>query len=270
MKTVNHLEEIIANKKQEIERLVDETKYHPEHYLNMILNQNHLPSTHFSTALKKNNLAVIGEVKRRSPTCGEIRRIDDPAELALKYCEGGASAISVLTDARAFGGSLLDMVQVKQRLKEKYPSVSVLRKDFILHPLQLAEAVSVGVSAVLLIVNVVGMNLKFLIQEAQRLGLEVLTEVHDLPELELALEAGAPIIGINHRNLSTFEIDLNISEVLRPLIPAHIITVAESGIHQPMQARQMRELGFDAILVGEALVRSNDPSQLIKEMKGEQ
>lgn len=269
MKPAQHLEKIIAYKKQEIERLIDETKNNTEHSLNRILSQNHQPSTHFSAALTGNNLAVIGEVKRRSPTCGEIGRIDDPSELALKYCQGGASAISVLTDAKGFGGSLLDMSLVAGSLKLQYPGISVLRKDFILHPLQLAEAVSAGANAVLLIVNAVGKNLKILIQEAGRLGLEVLTEVHDLPELELALEAEAPIIGINHRNLNTFEIDLSLSEALRPMIPPHIITVAESGIHQPGQAKQMRELGFDAILVGEALVRSKDPSRLIKQMKGE-
>lgn len=269
MKSANYLDKIIIHKKQEVERLVDETKIDPEHHLNKILSRIHMPSTHFSAALKGPNLAIIGEVKRRSPTCGEMGRINDPAELALKYCQGGASAISVLTDAKSFGGSLFDMSEVTHALELQYPNVSVLRKDFIIHPLQLAEAVYAGANAVLLIVHAVGKNLKFLMQEARRLGLEVLTEVHDLTDLELALEAEAPIIGINHRNLTTFEIDLSISAILRPLLPSHIITVAESGIHQPMQARQMRELGFDAILVGEALVRSKDPSTLIKLMRGE-
>lgn len=269
MKSAHYLDKIIMHTKQGVERLVHETKTDPGHHLNQILNQMHMPSTHFSAALKGPNLAVIGEVKRRSPTCGEIERIHDPAELALKYCQGGASAISVLTDAKSFGGSLIDMSQVTHAIELQYPNVSVLRKDFIIHPLQLAEAVSAGANAVLLIVHAVGKNLIFLLQEAKRLGLEVLTEVHDLADLELALEAEAPIIGINHRNLTTFEIDLSISATLRPLIPPHIITVAESGIHQPMQAKQMRELGFDAILVGEALVRSKDPSKLIQLMRGE-
>lgn len=268
MKSANYLDKIILHKNQEVERLIRETKNNQDHPLNKILNQTHLPSTHFSAALKGPNLSVIGEVKRRSPTCGEIESINDPAELALKYCEGGASAISVLTDAHSFGGSLLDMSQVAKALKLHCPNVSVLRKDFIIHPLQLAEAVYAGANAVLLIVHVLGKNLKFLLQEAERLGLEVLTEVHDKADLELALEVEAPIIGINHRNLATFEIDLGISEILRPLIPPHIITVAESGIHQPLQAKQMRERDFDAILVGEALVRSKDPSRLINLMQG--
>ena len=268
MKSASYLDNIILYKKQEVDRLIHETKDTPEHNLNQILNQIHTPNSHFSNALKGPNLAVIGEVKKRSPSLGEIGQIDNPAELALKYCQGGASAISVLTDAKSFGGSLSDMNQVKQAIKGQYPHVSILRKDFIIHPLQLAEAVYAGANAVLLIVHAVGKNLTFLLQEAKRLGLEVLTEVHDLADLELALEAEAPIIGINHRNLTTFEIDLGVSAILRPLIPSHIITVAESGIHQPHQAQQMRELGFDAILVGEALVRSKDPSKLIKLMRG--
>lgn len=268
MKPASYLDKIIIHKKQEVERLVHETESDPKHPLNQILRQIHVPGIHFSAALKGPDLSVIAEVKRRSPSLGEIRQINDPAELALKYCQGGASAISVLTDAKSFGGSLLDMRQVAHAVEWQYPNVSVLRKDFIIHPLQLAEAVFAGANAVLLIVHAVGKNLKFLLQEAKRLGLEVLTEVHDFAELELALEAEAPIIGINHRNLTTFEIDLDISEILRPLIPPHILTVAESGIHQSAQAKHMRELGFDAILVGEALVRSNDPSKLIKFMQG--
>ncbi|BAE81210.1 indole-3-glycerol phosphate synthase [Chlamydia felis Fe/C-56] len=270
MQLAHHLANIVAYKKQEVERLKEEVCTQPDHYLSQILNQNHLRREHFATALKGPGLSIIGEIKRQSPTRGKIGCIDNPADLALKYCCGGAAAISVLTDTRGFGGSFLDMQQVSQKLQSQYSHVSVLRKDFILDPLQLAEAIFFGANAVLLIVSVVGENLKFLIQEAHRLGLEVLTEIHDFSELELALEAEASIIGINHRNLKTFEIDLNLSESLKPFIPPQIITVAESGIHHPIQAKRMRELGFDAVLVGEALVRSKDPALLIKQMKGEE
>lgn len=269
MKQANYLDKMIRDKMQEVERLVQETHSHPEHQLNQILRGNYPSGKHFSNALKGERLSVIGEVKRRSPTLGEIERIDHPADLALKYCQGGASAISVLTDANGFGGSLKDLSQVSHTLESKHPKVSVLRKDFIIHPLQLAEAVAAGANAVLLIVHVLGESLKPLLREAKRLGLEVLTEVHDLADLEIALEAEAAIIGINHRNLMTFEIDLSISELLRPMIPPHIVTVAESGIHQPAQAKRMRKLGFDAVLVGEALVRSKDPARLIRKMRGE-
>lgn len=268
MPTHNYLDKILVDKQQEVDRLIEKTKVDPNHYLNIILSQNRPLSTHFSKSLKGGDLAVIAEVKRQSPSVGKIHEIDDPVELAFKYCQGGASSISVLTDAKHFGGSLGHLSQVANGLALQYPNVSLLRKDFIIHPLQLAEAVASGAKAVLLIVNAVGENLAFLLQEAQRLGLEVLTEVHDLAELELALKVNAPIIGVNHRNLTTFAIDLGISETLRPLIPPHVITVAESGIHEPSQAKHMRELGYDAILVGEALVRSEDPSRLIKLMKG--
>lgn len=269
MKRNDYLDKILVRKKQELEQLINETKRDPKHPLNQILNQSRAPSTHFSKALKKPGLNVIAEVKRRSPSLGEIGQIDNVAELALKYCQGGASAVSVLTDGEGFGGSLSDAKLVAQTLATQYPSVAVLRKDFILHPLHLAEAVLVGAHAVLLISHAVGNNLKFLIQEAHRLGLETLTEVHDIEGLQLAIEAGAPIIGINHRNLTTFELDLNISQTLRPMVPPHTIAVAESGIHEPSQAKRMQELGYDAILVGEALVRSKDPTKLIRQMKGE-
>lgn len=270
MQTADYLNKILSYKRQEVDRLIQEMDMNPSHPFNQILNQRHTPGILFSTALKGNSLAVIGEVKRRSPSRGDIGQIADPQELALKYCQGGASAISVLTDVQSFGGSLSDLTHVARAIRIEYPQVAILRKDFIIHPIQLAEATHAGANAVLLIVHAIGKQLESLIQEARRLGLEVLTEVHNLDELELALEAQAPIIGINHRNLTTFEIDLSISEKLRPLIPPHIITVAESGIHEPMQAKRMRELGFDAILVGEALVRSKDPSKLIKMMKEEE
>ncbi len=269
MRSANYLERILFNKKAEVDRLVAEVKTDRNHPLNQILNEECLPSSHFSAALKSRGLAVIGEVKRSSPTCGAIGQIEDPKELALEYCQGGASAISVLTDTRHFGGFLRDLSQVALALAARYPKVSALRKDFIIHPLQLAEAVFAGANAVLLIARAVGQHLKGLLREAERLGLEVLCEVHDFADLELALEAEAAIIGINHRNLTTFDIDFSLSEALRPLIPPHIITVAESGIHQPEQARRMQEMGFDAILVGEALVRSGDPARLITLMKGE-
>ncbi len=204
MRSVNYLDKILIDKQKEVDLLIKVTQTDPNDPLNWILSQNRTAPKHFSTALTGPDLAVIGEVKRRSPTCGEIRQIDDPVTLALNYCRGGASAISVLTDAVSFGGSLNDLEKVSKALTLHYPMVSVLRKDFIIHPLQLAEAVLAGAHAVLLIACAVGKDLKFLIHEAQRLGLEVLTEVHDATDLELALEAEAQIIGINHRNLTTF------------------------------------------------------------------
>ncbi len=267
LKKDNYLSKILINKNREVELLIKETEENPNHPLLQILKAKHAPSTEFSKALKRPHLAVIGEVKRRSPSVGEIGQFDDPAELAFTYCMGGATAISVLTDQKGFGGSLNDLNLVSSKLASKYSLVPTLRKDFIIHRLQLAEAVLAGAKAVLLIANVLGNDLKEFIDESKRLGLEVLTEVHNVADLTLALSAGAEIIGINHRNLATFEIDLDISNTLRPLIPPHIITVAESGILGSSQAKRMRELGYDAILVGEALVRSEDPIKLIKQMQ---
>jgi indole-3-glycerol phosphate synthase len=269
MKTANYLKDIIHRKRKEVDKLIDETQINPQSPLNKIFDKTDSQTKRFSMALKQPGLSVIGEVKRQSPSCGKIQQIVDPAELALNYCRGGASAISVLTDSQGFGGSLSDLKNVVHAVSLKYPHVAILRKDFIIHPLQLAETALSGAHAVLLIANVIGKDLKFFLQETERLGLEALTEIHDLADLKLALEAQAPIIGINHRNLATFEVDLSLSDTLKPLIPPYVITVAESGIHQPEQAMHMLQLGFDAILVGEALVRAENPSQLIKLLKGQ-
>jgi indole-3-glycerol phosphate synthase len=268
MKATNYLDEIIKRKHKEVARTLRTMQADPIHPVHGALKQEKAASGRFSSSLKKQGLSVIAEVKRRSPSRGKIKEIVDPVGLAMQYCLGGASAISVLTDGEAFGGSLEDLISVSKAIKEPYPCVGVLRKDFIIHPVQLAEAVLFGASAVLLIVKVLGKDLKRMINAASQMGLETLVEVHDLKELELALQADSPIIGINHRNLSTFQVDLKMSQVLRPLIPPHVITVAESGIHEIAQARQMRDLGYDAILVGETLMRSEHPAQLIKSMKG--
>ncbi len=214
----------------------------------------------FEDALKKPGLSVIAEIKRKSPSVGKICKMLNPTKLALDYVEAGASAISVLTD-KDFGGSLEDLKQVSLVAK-----VPLLRKDFIFAPIQLAEAALHGASAVLLIVRILGKQLKSMILLAEQLGLESLVEVHDENELKIALEAEAKIIGINHRNLDTFLIDFTVSK-LRKKIPTHIITVAESGIRTREQAKQMEDLGFDAVLVGEALVRSQDPKKLIEQMR---
>jgi len=269
MKTTDFLTKIISQKKKEVDRLIVETAENPPHPLNLILKNGGKPRKGFREALKGPDLNVIAEVKRKSPSRGNIQAIENPAKLALQYCHGGASAISVLTDTDAFGGSLKDLQEVVKELDVAYPHIPSLRKDFILHPLQLAEAVLAGASAVLLIARVLGKNLKTLLEEADRLGLEALTEVHDMGDLELALEAQASIIGVNHRNLKTFEVNLDISESLCPHIPSHIVKVAESGIHTPSQAKRMRVLGYNAILVGEALARSNNPAELIAWMRGE-
>jgi anthranilate phosphoribosyltransferase len=263
----NYLDKILVDKRIEVEKLITETNNKPDHPLNKLLKEGRPCKNLFSKALKGSTLSVIAEVKRHSPSLGSIKEIKDPVDLALRYCKGGASAISVLTDEKAFKGSLEDLENVSKALIKTYPHVSTLRKDFIIHPLQLAQAALAGASAVLLIAYVLKKELSFFIKEAKRLGLETLTEIHDLQDLHYALDANAPIIGINHRNLRTFEIDLTLSKKLKPLLPSRAITVAESGIHTPEQAHQMLSLGYDAILVGEALVRCDNPTKLLSSMK---
>lgn len=262
--TSNYLDNIMMRKRKEVDALLEHVYSSQDHPLDVILRQERTHTHRFSKAVSSPGLSIIAEVKRRSPSRGDIGSINDPTTLAHKYCQGGASAVSVLTDGASFGGSLDDLRVISKEIH----NVPTLRKDFIIHPIQLAEAVLAGASAVLLIACSLGPKLRGLLRDASRFGLEVLTEVHDEIDLEYALDAGATIIGVNNRNLQTFEIDLNTSVNLRKKIPPHMIAVSESGIHTPEQAKRMSDIGFDAILVGEALVTSNDCAKLIKKMRG--
>ncbi len=256
----NYLSKILEKKEQEVKELIAAAK-DPSHPLHSVQKQS---DGVFAKALQANSFAVIAEVKRRSPSMGLFTETVDPVKLALDYCKGGASAISILTDKEGFGGCLNDLKVVSKEVKKLYPNVAFLRKDFIIHPLQLAESLLAGASAVLLIASLLKESLPLFLEEAKRLGLETLVEVHDEKELELALKAKSPVIGINHRNLKTFDIELSLSKALKPKIPSGVLTVAESGIHTPLEAKQMRALGFNAILVGEALMRSSSPDSLIQ------
>lgn len=260
------LESIIRDKKSEIETLLKLTESNRDHPINQIFYQSCTPKSNFSNSLKKNSLAVIAEIKRKSPSRGEFATIANPIDLALEYCKGGASAISVSTDTKYFGGSLEDLKSVASALTLQRPQIAILRRDFILHPIQLAETAYAGAHAVVLIAHILKKELKLFIHEARCLGLEALVEIHDLVDLECAIAAEAPIIGVSHRNLDTFEVDMNRTRTLKPLLPAQAILVAESGIHLPLQAKEMKELGYNAVMVGEALVRSSNPAKLIEDI----
>jgi indole-3-glycerol phosphate synthase len=208
--------------------------------------------------LKQKNLSVIAEIKRRSPSKGILHSTLNPAVLAKQYVAGGAAAISVLTDAH-FGGSLQDLKTVI----EACPGMPVLRKDFIIDEKQLYETARSGAHAVLLIAAVLQEQLSAFVQLAKSYGLETLVEVHNLDELKLAERAGAEIIGVNHRNLTTFEVSLDTSLVSH--FAPTVVKVAESGIFTATQASLMRRAGYDAILVGEALVKAEDPKHLLQE-----
>ncbi len=200
-------------------------------------------------------LSVIAEVKRRSPSKGALADIPDPAALALAYSEGGADAISVLTEQRRFGGSLEDLRAVRAAV-----STPVLRKDFVVTEYQLLEARAAGADMVLLIVAALeGQLLQDLHDQARSLGLTVLTEVHDEHEVERALEVSADLVGVNARNLKTLAVDPDTFGRLAPALTGGVLTVAESGIGGVGDAARYAALGADAVLVGEALVKNGDP-----------
>lgn len=266
---MNYLEHILKQKREEIEYLLLQVKSDPNHPIHTVLSRNIQKEKTLENALKSTSLTVIAEVKRQSPSLGKIPCHLDLAQLALEYCRGGASAVSVLTDSVGFGGSLQDLRSVSEILKREYPSVSLLRKDFILHPIQLAEAAASGASVVLLITSILGKELPMFLKEASRLGLETITEVHNEKELALAIESHSPIVGINRRNLATFQIDRELCKKLRPKIPASVLTIAESGVQDADEARELHSLGYHGVLVGERLVKDQDPASCISAMKGD-
>jgi indole-3-glycerol phosphate synthase len=213
----------------------------------------------FTSALRGGPaVRLVAEVKRRSPSRGEIRGNLDPVALAVELVRGGASAISVLTDGPHFGGSIDDLVAVAAGV-----AVPVLRKDFILDEIQLLEASAAGASAVLLIARVLpDERLAALIREARGLGLEALVEAHTADEVGRALGAGATVIGINSRDLDTFAIDVVAAWRLLRLVPAGLIAVAESGMEAPEQVAAAALAGADAVLIGTALSAAADPAGL--------
>lgn len=214
------------------------------------------------SALETSGVSVIAEIKRRSPSKGELRRDLDVAEIARSYDANGASAISVLTDGSFFGGSAADL-----QLARANSELPVLQKDFIVDEYQLYEARSMGADAVLLIVRVLdGGLLGELLGLAGELELDVLVEVHSAQELNRAADAGARIIGVNNRDLDTFEVSLQTAMDLRPMIPDGVVAVSESGIRNGDDVRRLRDGGYDAILVGETLMTAVDPGAKLAEL----
>jgi indole-3-glycerol phosphate synthase len=204
---------------------------------------------------------IIAEVKRASPSRGPLAEIADPAALAASYESGGASAISVLTEGRKFGGSLADLEAVRASV-----SVPVLRKDFIADPYQVLEARAAGADLVLLIVAALEQKqLGELHDLIGQLGMTALVETHSAEEVSRALDIGAPIVGVNARNLSTFELDQNLFGSLADSIPAGVVRVAESAVKSAADVAHYRSAGADVVLVGEALVINGDPVATLNE-----
>jgi indole-3-glycerol phosphate synthase len=216
----------------------------------------------FAGALRGPRLAVIAEMKQRTPTMGVLAEEYSPADLAHAYTEGGAAAISVLTQMASFGGRPEHVMAARAAT-----SLPILRKDFVTDPFEIAEARAAGADAVLLIVAALERSqLAQLLAVAKSRGIAALVEVHDEAETNAALEAGAQLIGINHRDLRTFAVDLALTERLRKVIPTTAVVVAESGIRTPDDARRVYEAGANAILVGEALMRADNPADRIREL----
>lgn len=220
----------------------------------------------FARALHGPRIALIAEVKKASPSRGVLRADFEPVSLARDYAEAGASAISVLTDKEHFQGSLGHLRAIREALPTGPP---LLRKDFLFDEYQVYEARANGADALLLITAVLETDaLAGLIGMTRSLGMTALAEVHDEAEVERALKAGAEVIGINNRDLKTFDVDLATTKRLRPLIPQEKTVIAESGIFTRDDMRRLEACGVQAVLIGEALVTAPDPGSKVRELLG--
>jgi indole-3-glycerol phosphate synthase len=254
---MSKLDEIIEYKRTEVARLqplADKLRH-------AALERNDFRSFYGALHQGPDHLAVIAEVKKASPSAGVITADFEPVAVAAGYDRGGASAISVLTDERFFQGHLSYLARIRP-----HTHAPLLRKDFIIDEVQIYESVVAGADAILLIVAALTQKeLLHLLKVAGICQVDVMVEVHDGRELERALETDACILGINNRNLKTFEVDLRTTEELSEDVPEDIILVSESGIKTPADARKVFQWGANAILVGEALMRSPNPAAAIQE-----
>jgi len=217
----------------------------------------------YLTSTKEEPIRIIAEVKKASPSKGVIREDFDPLKIAQAYSQNGANAISVLTEPHFFQGDIEYLTGIR-----RYVETPLLRKDFIVDEYQLLEALVYGADFVLLIAKALDVDtLKDLYNKAMHLGLEVLMEVHDLADLKKAMKCGASIIGINHRNLETFEIDMNLCDKLIPLIPNGKIIVAESGITDTATIKRLHSIGVDAFLIGEHFMRQENIGDELQKLK---
>ena len=254
---MDKLAEIIAHKRTEIEAILPRASK----LRAAALQRNDFRG--FRSALDRgpDQLGVIAEIKKASPSVGVIDPNFDPFKQARIYIEGGACGMSILTDEKYFQGSLSYLTRIAQG-----PTVPLLRKDFIVHEVQIHEAIIAGADAILLIVAALDDDtLHRLYDTAKGLQLDVLVEVHNLPEMERALDLGADLIGINNRNLKTFEVDLGTTEQLADEVPESVLLVSESGIKSVEDAQQVLDAGANAILVGETLMRALVPGDLLQE-----
>ncbi len=257
---MNKLDEINANKRDEIERL----RPHAAELRKQALLRNDFRPFRAGLQLG-NDVAIIAEVKKASPSAGagEHRVADfNPLSQAREYTRGGAHALSVLTDEKYFKGHLAYLKQIREQV-----DLPLLRKDFIIDELQVYESVVAGADCILLIVaSLDDAQLRKLYERAKACQLDVLVEVHDLPEMERALELGADMIGINNRNLKTFQVDLATTETLAEEIPNDTVAISESGIKTGEDVRRVRAAGVNAVLIGETLMRAKNVPEKLREL----
>jgi indole-3-glycerol phosphate synthase len=260
------LTEIMAHKRREIAPLIRAV---PETELAALDARLPRPPS-FAAALRRadGRLAVISEIKRRSPSAGDIRAGASAVEQAKRYQAAGADALSVLTDEQFFGGTLDDLRGVTAHFRATPPARPCIRKDFFVHPIQVLQAREAGASAILIIVRALDdAEIKALHAAARAAGLDALFEIHNELELARALAHGAQIIGVNNRDLAIFKTDLGLSERLIPQFPKNVTAVSESGIFTAADAARARTAGAHAVLVGEALMKAADPAALITEFR---
>ena len=252
------LNKIIAEKREEVEQRKRDV---PLSSLKERLARRKVPLD-FALALSGGDTRLIAEVKRASPSRGLLCPNFNPVELAKTYAQGGAAAISVLTEANYFQGSLEHLAAIRKEV-----GLPLLRKDFIFDRYQIYESGAYGADALLLIVAILSQEqLEELLSLSHSLGLSCLVEVHNEAEVERALVSGAKIIGINNRDLNTFEVDINTTHRLRPLVTGERIVVSESGIRSREDVERLKEWGVNAVLVGEALVTAGDTPTMIREL----
>lgn len=254
------LDKIVATKKEEVEQAKEKT---PLSVLKAMAGERG-PCRDFKAAVSGKDYSIIAEVKCASPSRGRLVRNFDPVGIARMYEENGAAAISVLTDEKYFMGKKEYLTEIGKQVR-----LPLLRKDFVIDPYQLYESQAIGADAVLLIVRILGERLGQFITLANMLGLTALTEVHTGSELEIALAAGADIIGINNRNLDTFVTDIGTCKELAHSIPAGKIIVAESGIATGDDIKNIAQAGIHTFLVGESLVTSENIGRKLRELRGE-
>jgi len=247
------LDRIMAWKREEVARQMGDVPLAQLKALALVAE----PPLDFAAALTAEaGASLIAEVKRASPSKGLIAKDWSPTAIAETYAGGGSAAISCLTDARFFQGKLAYLAEIVEHLRARNLTTPLLRKEFIYHPYQVYEARAAGADALLLIVGVLGnSDLRELLSLTKQLGMGALVEVHDEEELERALAVDARIVGVNNRNLKTFDVDIETTARLRELIPSDIILVGESGIRNAVDVRRMAEMGCDAILVGESFCK---------------